>query len=95
MEESQLKWFGISNDEKDELIPYLMDNLKILRTKVNLTKENIANAMGISRQTYNAIECKKTTMHWPVYLFLVFLFSSQKEIKHLLKMLQIYPNSYM
>lgn len=30
--------------------------LKSFRTKRNITQENIANKLGISRQTYNAIE---------------------------------------
>lgn len=95
MEESPLKWSDIPNEEKEELISHLTDNLKILRAKGNFTQENIANAIGISRQTYNAIECKKTEMTWSVYLSLIFLFSSLKETNQLLKILQIYPNSYM
>ena len=95
MEESPLKWSDIPNEEKEELISHLTDNLKILRAKGSFTQENVANAIGISRQTYNAIECKKTEMTWSVYLALIFLFSSLKETNQLLKILQIYPNSYM
>lgn len=95
MEESPLKWSDIPNEEKEELISHLTDNLKILRAKGSFTQENVANAIGISRQTYNAIECKKTEMTWSVYLSLIFLFSSLKETNQLLKILQIYPNSYM
>lgn len=59
MEESPLNWSDIPNEGKDKLISHLTDNLKILRAKGNFTQENVANAIGISRQTYNAIECKK------------------------------------
>lgn len=95
MEELPLKWSNIPNEGKDKSISHLTDNLKILRAKGNFTQENIANAIGISRQTYNAIECKKTEMTWSVYLSLIFLFSSLKETNQLLKILQIYPNSYI
>ena len=62
MEETALKWSNISDAEKKELIAHLTSNLKTLRAKGNLTQEDIANAIGISRQTYSMIECQKTPM---------------------------------
>ena len=61
MEETALKWSNISDAEKKELIAHLTSNLKTLRAKGNLTQEDIANAIGISRQTYSMIECQKNT----------------------------------
>lgn len=95
MEETTLKWSNISDTEKKELIAHLTSNLKTLRAKGNLTQEDIANAIGISRQTYSMIECQKTSMAWSLYLSIVFLLSSRADTKELLKVLGIFPNSYM
>lgn len=95
MEETALKWSNISDAEKKELIAHLTSNLKTLRAKGNLTQEDIANAIGISRQTYSMIECQKTPMTWNLYLSIVFLFSSRVDTKELLEILGIFPNSYM
>lgn len=95
MEETALKWSNISDAEKKELITHLTSNLKTLRAKGNLTQEDIANAIGISRQTYNMIECQKTPMAWNLYLSIVFLFSSRADTKELLEILKVFPNSYM
>lgn len=88
-------WINISDAEKEELITHLIPNLRTLRAKGNLTQENIANAIGISRQTYSMIECSKIAMSWNLYLSILFLFSSRADTKELLKVLGIFPNSYM
>lgn len=95
MEETVLKWSNISDTEKKELIAQLTSNLKTLRAHGNLTQEDVANAIGISRQTYNMIECQKTPMAWNLYLSIIFLFSAKADTKKLLSKLEIFPNSYM
>lgn len=95
MEETVFKWSDIPDTEKKELIAHLTSNLKTLRARGNLTQEDVANAIGISRQTYSMIECQKTPMAWNIYLSLVFLFSSSAATNGLLKILGIFPNSYM
>ena len=95
MVETALKWSNISDAQKKGLIAYLTLNLKTLRAKGNLKQEDIANSLGSSRQTYSMIECQKTPMAWKLCLSIVFLFSSRSDTKELLKVLGIFPNSYM
>lgn len=51
--------FEFENPRKEELIDKLSEDLLILRTKTSMSQEEIANAIGISRQTYSAIEAGK------------------------------------
>lgn len=90
-----MKWSNISDEEKKELIAHLTTNLKTLRAKGNLTQEDIAKSIGISRQTYSMIESQKTQMSWNSYLSIIFLFSSRADTKELLKVLGVFPNAYM
>lgn len=45
--------------DKDKLIEILTDELPVLRAKIGISQGDISNIIGISRQTYNAIETKK------------------------------------
>lgn len=44
--------------DKDKLIEILTDELPVLRAKIGISQGDISNIIGISRQTYNAIETK-------------------------------------
>lgn len=48
--------------DKDKLIEILTDELPVLRAKIGISQGDISNIIGISRQTYNAIETKKRKM---------------------------------
>lgn len=80
---------NLTPDDKDILMQQLTDNLSILRVKANLTQELIANAIGISRQTYCQIENKNRNMSWSVYMSLLFFFSSIPETSKLMVALGI------
>lgn len=45
--------------DKDKLIEILTDELPVLRAKIGISQGDISNIIGISRQTYNAIETKR------------------------------------
>lgn len=49
--------------DKDKLIEILTDELPVLRAKIGISQGDISNIIGISRQTYNAIETKKRKCH--------------------------------
>lgn len=46
--------------DKDKLIEILTDELPVLRAKIGISQGDISNIIGISRQTYNAIETKRS-----------------------------------
>ncbi|RHU42076.1 helix-turn-helix domain-containing protein [Clostridium sp. TF11-13AC] len=49
------QWF-ISDDTKTECITALVPELKLLRAKANISQDDLAKILSISRQTYCQIE---------------------------------------
>lgn len=52
-------YFVYDQIKKEELIRSLTDQLTVLRTKAEVSQEQLALVIGISRQTYSTIETKK------------------------------------
>ena len=48
--------------DRNKLIEILTDELPVLRAKIGVSQDDISNIIGISRQTYSAIETKKRKM---------------------------------
>lgn len=71
--EIESKWL-LTDEEKDNFIATLTPNLTILRTKAEISQEELANLIGISRQTYSAMERKVRKMAWSTYLALVLFY---------------------
>ena len=63
-------------DRKGQLIEILTKELKVLRAKVEISQQELASRMGVSRQTYGMIETKKQRMTWNHFLALYLLFKS-------------------
>lgn len=79
-------------NNQDLLIGRMADNLPVLRKKLKLSQEQLANIIGSSRYTVMLYETKKRKMPWNVFLSLVFLFDKNKESAPLLKALEIYTD---
>lgn len=88
--ESVSKWL-LSDAEKDAFIAKLTPNLPALRTQAEISQEELANLLGISRQTYSAIERKTRRMSWSTYLSLVMFFDHNKKTHKMLRMLALFP----
>ena len=86
----QEKW-QISEDYKKTSIEILMDNLASLRARIGITQEELANIIGVSRQTYYSFETGKRDMTWTTYLAILFFFESIKETSEMIRELRIYP----
>lgn len=56
---------------KDELIMALTAELPVLRARLGISQEVMASAIGISRQTYSAIETKSKKMSWTTFMALI------------------------
>lgn len=65
---------NFSEVDKDLLIKKLTNNLPILRAKLQISQEELASIIGISRQTYLSIETMKRKMSWSTFLTLVLFF---------------------
>ena len=66
------------------------ENLPVLRAKLNLSQTELANKIGVTRQTISAIESKSRQMSWSIFLSLLFLFSQNSQTKELLTLFGIY-----
>lgn len=71
----------------NEYIVIMSDNLAMLRAKAALTQAEIADAIGIPRTTYSAIENKKRKMTFPIFVSLSKYFLSNEETKEIMKLL--------
>lgn len=84
------KWL-LTDEEKDGFIAMLTPNLTILRTKAEISQEELANLIGVSRQTYSAIERKIRKMAWSTYLSLVLFYDHNQKTHKLVRQLSIFP----
>lgn len=71
--------------EKEELIEILTDALPILRASIGISQGELADFIGISRQTYCALEQKKRIMSWNTFLSLFLFFTSNNKANNLMK----------
>ena len=61
----------ISERIKDELIMTLASELPVLRARLGVSQEKMASSIGVSRQTYSAIETKTKKMSWTMFMALI------------------------
>jgi len=62
-----------TNEElvKEELILTLTAELPVLRARLGVSQEIMANSIGISRQTYSGIETGARKMSWTVFMAII------------------------
>ena len=77
---------------REQLIDKMADNLPVLRKKLKLSQEDLAQLIGSSRFTVMEIENKKRKMTWTTFLSLVLLFDKNEETAVLLRALEIYTD---
>lgn len=87
--------FELSREQKDYYISRLTGELSVLRAKAGLTQEKLANYIGVSRQTYYAIETNQKQMSWSTFLSLLFIYNCIPSTKELLIKLEIYPDEFL
>lgn len=71
--------------QKEELIRILTGMLSILRAAVGISQGEQSEYIGISRQTYCALEIGRRQMSWNAFLSLFLFFISNTETNELLK----------
>lgn len=88
------KWL-VSPDYKESYIEVMTENLLLLRTKAEITQEELASMIGISRQTYYAIETRRRSMSWSTYISLLLFFDTNVETHTMLRDINAYPIDLM
>ena len=81
----------LDEKRKEQLIDILAGELRVLRVKVRLSQQDLASRMGVSRQTYGAIENKKQKLTWSGFLALLLLFSSNADTSEIIERIGVYP----
>lgn len=84
----------MTSDIRDVLIERMTENLPVLRKKLKLSQEGLANLIGSSRYTVMLIETKKRKMTWNTFLSLILLFDKNEETTVLLRALEIYTEDF-
>lgn len=80
--------------DRDLLVERMADNLPVLRKKLKLSQEELANIVGSSRYTVMLYETKKRKMPWNIFLTFVLFFDKNEETSPLLKALDIYTEEF-
>ena len=68
-----------SGFSKTEYQKNLAENLPLLRTKLSLSQQELADMIGTSRQTISLIERGAREMMWDTCMSLTFLFTSNSD----------------
>lgn len=82
----------INETIKQNAIEKLTSNLVVLRTAMHLSQSDLADLLGLSRQSLVAIENRNRRMTWSVFLSLLFVFMQNKETRMLIELFDIYSD---
>ena len=88
------KFWEFSKTDKELMAKRLAIELPALRGKVNASQEEIASAVGISRQTYSAYETRNKPIPWSLYLALLFYFDYMPSTHYMIRQLELFPNEF-
>lgn len=69
---------------RNTIIELLRGELPVLRAKARVSQEDIAERIGISRQTYSSIETGKREMSWTTFLALIAYFQNNESTKEMI-----------
>lgn len=88
--ETKDKWI-FTEEEKDKFIVALTNELSVLRAKAGISQDELAKLIGISRQTYGAIERKTRKMSWNTYLSLILFFDYTESTHKMIRNIKAFP----
>ena len=86
-----MDYWHFTSEEKDQLIACLTKELPALRGAAKATQDEIASAVGVSRQTYNAVEMQKRKMTWNTYMALILFFDYNPNTHYTIRQLEAFP----
>lgn len=69
---------------RNTIIELLRGELPVLRAKARVSQEDIAERIGVSRQTYSSIETGKREMSWTTFLALIAYFQNNESTKEMI-----------
>ncbi len=81
----------VSEQERKEYIDKLANELPVLRAKAGIDQVELAEILGVTRQTYNAYERKTRNMSWNTYLALILIFDYDPATSPMIHMAGLLP----
>jgi len=78
-----------------EYMERLIKNLPVLRASVRITQRELAEKIGITRQSMMAIETRKRPLQWSTYLALVLVFQQTEDSALLLDNLKLFSDEFI
>lgn len=91
MSNRRKKNWALTQTQKEDYIEKLTSKLTALRAHANISQEDLSNIIGVSRQTFYAIETRKRRMSWNTYMSLILFFDVVEETSQMLRELDVYP----
>lgn len=82
---------NIAQFDKKNAMEKLAIELPILRAKLGFSQAELAELIGVSRQTYSMIENRKKEMGWSIYMSLILIFSFNPRTSLLLDFCDVFP----
>jgi len=76
--------------DRHQYLGAMAENLSLLRNKLELTQAELADLIGVSRQTIATAETGVREMSWSTFLSLLFLFRHNNQTNILLPVLGIF-----
>lgn len=77
---------GVSG-KREDLIEKLVSNLPAIRAKMKISQAELAEVVGIGRQTLVSIESKKSKMRWDTFLAMMLVISRNSDAAELMSLL--------
>ncbi len=82
----------LPEEKRAALIDILTEELPALRAKIGITQGDLCEIVGISRQTYSAVETKKRKMSWNVFLSLIMFFTNNEKTVPVIESIGAFPD---
>lgn len=71
-------------DIRNKMTELLRNEMPVLRAKARVSQGEIADKIGISRQTYSSVETGKKEMSWTTFLALIAYFQNNESTRQML-----------
>lgn len=81
----------LSEELKNTVVQNMARNISVLRAMLHLSQAQLAELIGVSRQTVVLFETGKRIMPWSTFIALLFIFDNNSITKPLLSVMDIYP----
>ena len=80
----------LSKEEREKLCSTMAGCLPMLRARLGLSQEDLAQRIEMTRQTISAFESNQRKIPWSVFLAFLMLFTGHPTTRKLLEVMELY-----